>query len=166
MFEHIEKLPDDPILKLSKLCRDDPRPEKIDVGVGIFQDTTGETPVMRAVKAAEQRIWQRQTTKKYVGVNGNDDYNQRMAELILGSSYDRNRVRQNQAVAGTGALRIVAEVLRQIAAGKQFWTPDPTWGNHHAIFGACGFAAKTYPYYDREKSIVNRDAFLATLERF
>ena len=165
MFEHIEKLPDDPILKLSKLCRDDPRPEKIDVGVGIFQDTTGETPVMRAVKAAEQRIWQRQTTKKYVGVNGNDDYNQRMAELILGSSYDRNRVRQNQAVAGTGALRIVAEVLRQIAAGKQFWTPDPTWGNHHAIFGACGFAAKTYPYYDREKSIVNRDAFLATLEK-
>ena len=165
MFEHIEKLPDDPILKLSKLCRDDPRPEKIDVGVGIFQDTTGETPVMRAVKAAEQRIWQRQTTKKYVGVNGNDDYNQRMAELILGSNYDTNRVRQNQAVAGTGALRIVAEVLRQIAAGKQFWTPDPTWGNHHAIFGACGFAAKTYPYYDREKSIVNRDAFLAALEK-
>ena len=136
MFETVERLPDDPILKLSQLCRDDPRPEKIDVGVGIFQDTTGETPVMRAVKAAEQRIWQRQTTKKYVGVNGLEAFNQHMTALILGDKHDANRTRANQAVAGTGALRIVAEVLRTIAPSKRFWTPDPTWGNHHAIFGA------------------------------
>ena len=164
MFETVEKLPDDPILKLSQLCRDDPRPEKIDVGVGIFQDTTGETPVMRAVKAAEQRIWQRQTTKKYVGVNGLEAFNQHMTALILGDKHDANRTRANQAVAGTGALRIVAEVLRTIAPGKRFWTPDPTWGNHHAIFGACGFGVNSYPYYDREKSIVNTAAFFAALE--
>ena len=165
MFETVEKLPDDPILKLSQLCRDDPRPEKIDVGVGIFQDTTGETPVMRAVKAAEQRIWQRQTTKKYVGVNGLEAFNQHMTALILGDKHDANRTRANQAVAGTGALRIVAEVLRTLAPSKRFWTPDPTWGNHHAIFGACGFGVNSYPYYDREKSIVNTAAFFAALEK-
>ena len=74
-----------------------------------------------------------------------------MTALILGDKHDANRTRANQAVAGTGALRIVAEVLRTIAPSKRFWTPDPTWGNHHAIFGACGFGVNSYPYYDREK---------------
>ncbi|MDO4643505.1 MAG: amino acid aminotransferase [Cardiobacteriaceae bacterium] len=165
MFEHIEKLPDDPILKISKLYQEDSRPEKIDVGVGVFQDSSGKTPIMRAVKLAEQRIWQEQTTKVYVGINGSEAFNKHMTALILGRNYDHTRVRANQAVAGTGALRIIAEVLRDIAAGKRFWTPDPTWGNHHAIFGACGFGVNSYPYYDREKSIVNREAFFSALEK-
>lgn len=165
MFEKIEKLPDDPILKLSALCHADTRPGKIDVGVGIFQNSAGETPVMRAVKAGEQRVWQTQTSKKYLGINGNEAFNAQMAALVLGKNYDRNRVKQNQAVAGSGALRLIGEAMRNIDAGKQLWLPDPTWGNHHALFGAAGFKAKSYPYYDREKSIVNREAFFSALEK-
>lgn len=164
MFEEIKKLPDDPILKLSALYHADNRPGKIDVGVGIFQNSAGETPVMRAVKAGEKRVWETQTTKKYLGINGNENFNTEMAKLVLGQNYDVSRVRQNQAVAGSGALRVIGEAMRNIDAGRQLWLPDPTWGNHHAIFGGAGFKAKSYPYYDREKGIVNRDAFFAALE--
>lgn len=166
MFQHINQVPDDPILKLSQLFKEDPRPFKVDVGVGIFQNEQGATPVLRAVKAAEAHLLQTEDSKKYVGLMGNTSFNQAMIDLVLGNSVQANRVRGIQATAGTGAVRLIAEVLHNLAPSKRLHVSNPTWGNHKAIFAAAGFIAHDYPYYDHEKSVVNREAFFAALENF
>lgn len=166
MFESISQLPDDPILKLSQLFKEDSRVQKVDVGVGIFQDEQGATPVLRAVKAAEKHLLDTEDSKKYVGVMGNTTFNQAMIDLVLGNSVEASRVRAIQATAGTGAVRLMGEVLHALVPTKRLHVSNPTWGNHHAIFQAAGFKAENYPYYDHEKSIVNREAFFQALENF
>lgn len=164
MFAGVQKLPDDPILKLSQLYAADTRSPKVDVGVGIFQDEQGHTPVMRAVHAAEKRVWEKAESKKYRGVYGNLAFNQLLATLVLGD-YDKSRVRTIQAVAGTGALRLIGEGLRAMNAPKRLWVSDPTWGNHLPIFRACGFEIQTYPYYNRETASLKREEFFAAMRQ-
>ena len=163
MFAHVQKLPDDPILKLSQLYAQDARSPKVDVGVGIFQDENGHTPIMRAVQAAEKTVWEKQTSKKYQGLLGNILFNQALSRLVLGQDYDQSRVRTIQAVAGTGALRLIGEALRAMNAPKRLWVSDPTWGNHLPIFRTCGFEIHTYPYYNRESATLKRDEFFAAM---
>lgn len=164
MFAGVQKLADDPILKLSQLYAADTRSSKVDVGVGIFQDEQGHTPVMRAVHAAEKRLWDKNESKKYRGVYGNLPFNHELATLALGA-YDQSRVRTIQAVAGTGALRLIGEGLRAMNAPKRLWVSDPTWGNHLPIFRACGFEIHTYPYYNRETASLKRDEFFAAMRQ-
>ncbi len=166
MFIHLEKLPDDPILQLSQLFRADPRTPKLDLGVGIFQNERGETPIMRAVKAAEGELLQTENSKKYIGLLGNAVFNQAMIELVLGASVSADRVRAIQATAGTGAVRLIASVLASLLPEHHLYVSDPTWGNHQAIFQAAGFQPQTYPYYDRQHSVVDRERFFAALEQF
>lgn len=163
MFEHVEKLPDDPILKLSGLYRDDPRAEKIDVGVGVFKNEQGVTPIMRAVKLAEQDVHDQQTTKAYVGVLGNVGYNRAIMNLVLGDAYDESRFRAVQSAAGTGALRVLGELLRHVKPDATIWISEPTWGNHLGIFKSCNLAIKRYPYFDTHKRQVNFEAFFDTV---
>lgn len=163
MFARVQKLPDDPILKLSQLYAQDTRSPKVDVGVGIFQDENGATPVMRAVRAAEKTLWETQESKKYQGLMGNIPFNRALTRLVLGDNYDQSRVRAIQAVAGTGALRLIGEGLRAMGVGKKLWVSDPTWGNHQPIFRACGFEIHTYPYYNRETAALKRDEFFAAM---
>lgn len=163
MFAHVQKLPDDPILKLSQLYAQDARSPKVDVGVGIFQDENGHTPIMRAVQAAEKTVWEKQTSKKYQGLLGNIPFDQALTRLVLGQDYDQSRVRAIQTVAGTGALRLIGEALRAMNAPKRLWVSDPTWGNHLPIFRACGFEIHTYPYYNRESATLKRDEFFAAM---
>lgn len=165
MFSHVQKLPDDPILKLSQLYAQDTRSPKVDVGVGIFQDENGATPIMRAVHAAEKVIWETQKTKKYQGLLGNIPFNQSLTRLVLGADYDQSRVRAIQAVAGTGALRLIGEGLRAMDAPKRLWVSDPTWGNHLPIFRACGFDIHTYPYYNHDTATLKRDEFFAAMRQ-
>lgn len=166
MFDQLQKLPDDPILKLSQLFRDDTRTPKLDVGVGIFQNEQGETPVMRAVKESEKRLLAEETSKKYVGLLGNLTFNREMEALVLGKDFPKNRVRSIQATAGTGALRLIGELLKSLLPNNNLRVSDPTWGNHQAIFQACGFTAQNYPYYDRQNSVVAREALFSALESF
>lgn len=163
MFANLSLLPDDPILKLSRLFAEDARADKLDVGIGIYQNERGETPVMRAVKAAEQRVWETQSSKKYLGLAGNEAFNQAIAALVLGDDVDAARVRVNQTIAGTGALRLVGETLHSIKPDAQVWIPDQTWGNHVPIFAGAGYAVKTYPYYDLDTAKLTREAFFEAM---
>lgn len=165
MFREISKLPDDPILRLSQLCRDDSRGHKIDAGVGIFIDKDGNTPVMRAVKVAEKRLWDSQTTKKYQPLSGNPEFNAAMGELVLGDAFDTARMRVNQSTGGTGALRVIGEVIAAVQPEATLWIPDPTWGNHLAVFEAAGLKLARYPYLDAETCEVAREKVFAALEQ-
>lgn len=165
MFKDIQQLPDDPILQLSQLCREDQRAHKVDVGVGIFIDANGNTPVMRAVKAAEQRVWESQTTKKYQPLSGNPEYNTAIGKLVLADAFDTSRVRINQATGGTGALRVIAHVVANLMPNCKFWIPDPTWGNHLAVFGAAGLHIERYSYLDADTCEVAREKVFAALEK-
>lgn len=124
MFHNIQSLPDDPILRLSQLCKEDQRPQKIDVGVGIFIDEKGNTPVMRAVKKAEQIVWETQTTKQYQPLAGNAEFNAAMGKLVLGEAFDSTRMRVNQSTGGTGALRVIAHVIKELQPNGKLWIPD------------------------------------------
>lgn len=165
MFREIKQLPDDPILRLSQLCRDDSRAHKIDVGVGIFIDEQGNTPVMRSVKVAEQRILETQTTKKYQPLAGNPEFNAAMGQLVLGEAFDSARMRVNQSTGGTGALRVIGEVISAIQPDATLWIPDPTWGNHLSVFAEAGLKLARYPYLDEETCEVARDKVFAALEQ-
>lgn len=167
MLNNIKKQADDPILQLSQLCRADQRADKIDVGVGIFINEQGETPVMRAVKTAEERLWAKQETKKYLPISGNPEFNENITTLLLGENFDKTRIRCNQAAGGTGALRVIGETVKKIASDTVLHVPDPTWGNHLAVFGleGAGLELKAYPYLDGDTSEVARAAFFEYIAR-
>lgn len=160
MFEKLNELSGDPILRLINLYRDDPRPDKIDVGVGVFRTPNGETPVMRAVYEAEQRLHDTQTTKTYVGIAGDPVFDQAMIDLVFADSTDQSRIRAVQAPGGSGALRICADMLHNAMPNKTVWVSDPTWGNHPPIFEAAGFTVKKYPYLDPETKMVDEAKML------
>lgn len=163
MFEKLDALSGDPILRLIGLYRDDPRPDKIDVGVGVFRTETGQTPVMRAVKQAEQRLHDSQTSKSYIGIAGDPVFGQAMIDLVFADSTDKNRIRAVQAPGGSGALRICADMLYHTAPEKTVWVSDPTWGNHIPIFEAAGFSVKKYPYLDTTTKQVDEPRMLEAL---
>ncbi len=163
MFEQFEPVAQDPILKLLGMFRDDPRPQKIDVGVGVFRDARGVTPIMDAVREAEDRLHILQTTKAYVGLTGDEQFNSAIANMIFGDFSGMDRVRAVQTPGGCGALRMLSDMLYRIADNKTFWVSDPTWGNHYPIFRQSGFNVDAYPYLDRRTKQVNFDAMMGKL---
>lgn len=165
MFEQLTELSGDPILRLIGLYHDDPRADKIDVGVGVFRNAAGETPVMRAVRKAEQQLHDQQTTKSYVGIAGDPIFDATMIDLVFADSVDQSRIRAVQAPGGSGALRICADMLYNSMPNKTVWVSDPTWGNHAPIFEAAGFTVKTYPYFDFDKKTVDEDKVINALNQ-
>ena len=164
MFKGIKSLPADPILKLTQLCKNDPRSEKIDVGVGIFMNEKGDTPILNTVKKAEKIILETEITKKYQPISGNPEFTEAVGNLILKNSFDKNRVRINQATGGTGALRVIADTIKSLNPQAKIWIPNPTWGNHLAIFGAA-IEIDRYPYLDPNTFEVDREAVFSALEK-
>lgn len=165
MFEKLNELSGDPILRLIGMYRDDPRQDKIDVGVGVFRTPDGETPIMRAVREAEQRLHDSQTTKTYVGMAGDLVFDDAMIDLVFANSTDKSRIRAVQAPGGSGALRICADMLHKSMPNKTVWVSDPTWGNHPPIFEAAGFTVKKYPYLDPETKMVDEAKMLEALSK-
>ena len=163
MFEQFEPVAQDPILKLMGMFRDDPRSQKIDVGVGVFRDARGVTPIMDAVREAEDRLHILQTTKAYVGLTGDEQFNSAIANMIFGDFSGMDRVRAVQTPGGCGALRMLSDMLYRIADKKTFWVSDPTWGNHYPIFRQSGFNVDAYPYLDRRTKQVDFDAMMGKL---
>jgi aspartate aminotransferase len=154
MFENLESVAIDPILGLMVAFKADNRAEKIDLGVGVYQDGTGRTPVMSSIKDAEARLMKEEITKSYQGMAGDPEYNQRMLDLLFGCDHsilESGRVKSIQAPGGSGALRVGAEVIRRARPQSRLWIGVPTWPNHLPLLGAAGFEIKEYPYYDREK---------------
>jgi aspartate/tyrosine/aromatic aminotransferase len=150
MLDSLESLPPDPILGLNAAFRHDASPDKIDLGIGVYRDPAGNTPVPAAVHEAEQAIIAAQTTKTYVGPLGNAHFNERITELALGplARTLRPRIAAMQTVGGCGALRVGAELLRVATPHAVIHVSTPTWANHEPLVGSSGLALERYPYYD------------------
>ncbi|CDX18602.1 aspartate aminotransferase, PLP-dependent [Mesorhizobium plurifarium] len=163
MFETLQPAPADKILALIGLYRNDPRPGKVDLGVGVYKDIDGRTPVMRAVREAEKRLLASQDTKTYLGLAGDTGFNAAMIKLAFGDKADHSRIRAAQAPGGSGALRLVAELLQRTRAGATVWLSDPTWPNHPPVMRAAGLKVRDYPYFDAASGAVRFDEMLAAL---
>ncbi len=164
MLEALRPQPQDKILSLMQMFRDDPREGKIDLGVGVYKDASGRTPVMRAVKAAERQLWEAETTKTYTGLAGDPAFNAAMARLILGD-FDMGRVSSVATPGGTGAVRQALELIRMAAPGATVWISSPTWPNHPSIIRYLGMPLAEYRYFDEESGAVDIGGMLADLSR-
>lgn len=163
MFETLQPAAPDKILALIGMFRDDPRPNKVDLGVGVYKDPEGRTTVMRAVRGAEQRLYGEQTSKAYLGLAGDPAFNAAMIRLTFGGDADTSRLRAAQTPGGSGALRLIAELLHRSRPDATVWISDPTWPNHVPIIAAAGLKTATYPYFDAATGGVRFDAMLAAL---
>ncbi len=149
MLETLNPQPQDKILQLIAMYRDDPRPDKIDLGVGVYKDASGLTPVMRAVKAAEKKLWEVEKTKTYTGLAGEPAYNAAMIGMILGTGYG-DRAASVATPGGTGAIRQALELIRLASPKARVWLSAPTWPNHPSIIKYLGMAMAEYRYFDAE----------------
>ena len=165
MFETLKKAPVDKIFALLGEYRADPRDDKLDLGIGVFKDPSGNTPVMAAVKKAEQRIFDAQTTKTYVGVSGNRGFCDAIVDLVFGDAIDPDRVASVQAPGGTGALWVIIQLLNRARPGAKVWMSDPSWPNHWPMMELAGLSPQTYPYFDPLTRTVRFDDMMATLDR-
>ncbi|MFP4303317.1 aromatic amino acid transaminase [Rhodosalinus sp.] len=148
MFETLSTQPPDKIIELMKFYADDPREGKIDLGVGVYKNPEGVTPVMRAIKAAEKRLWEEQTTKAYVGLVGDPAFNDAMVELVLGDAVTRAQVASAATPGGTGAVRQAFELARMARPDLRVFVSDPTWPNHLSILRHLKIETVPYRYFD------------------
>ncbi|MCR5536947.1 MAG: aspartate/tyrosine/aromatic aminotransferase [Succinivibrio sp.] len=165
-FERIEQAPADPILGLTDAFKADPRSSKINLGVGVYQNEDGITPVMKCVKEAEQILLEEEKSKTYLPITGFPEYGQFARELIFGK--DNPLATDGRAVSchcpgGTGALRIGADFIHQQHVSNTVWISDPTWANHYQIMTSAGIKFERYPYYDRVNHSLAFERMLETL---
>ncbi|PLP89552.1 aromatic amino acid aminotransferase [Pseudomonas sp. FFUP_PS_473] len=165
-FDAIARVPGDPILGLMEAYAKDSNPNKFDLGVGVFKDAQGLTPVPVAVKVAEQRLLDNQASKSYVGGHGDAVFGRLICELVLGDEsplLTAQRVGATQTPGGTGALRLSAEFIKHCLPGRGIWLSDPTWPIHETLFASAGLAVHHYPYVGADNRL-NVPAMLAALE--
>ena len=168
MFERLEAIAADPILGLMAQYRADSDPRKVDLGIGIYRDDQGNTPVLRAVREAETALVAAQTTKAYVGPTGNAGFNQQMERMVFGAQHAAlggGRVRSVQCPGGCGALRLGAELIRLAAPEAVVHVSTPTWANHVPLLSGSGLRLEPYPYFDPATGGVQFEAMTAALER-
>ncbi|WP_028769033.1 amino acid aminotransferase [Shewanella fidelis] len=166
MFNKLTAMPADPILGLLTKYREDPHSQKVDLGVGVYKDEAGHTPILTCVKKAEKFRLDTESTKVYIGPTGSADFNQLMSELAFGSDHPAllaNRVRTVSTPGGTGALRVAADFIKRCNPNATLWVSDPTWANHTGLFEAAGITVKTYPYYDYDNKRLKFDEMKTAL---
>ena len=164
MFETLKPQPADKILALMQMYREDPREQKIDLGVGVYKNAEGVTPVMRAIKAAEHKLWEEETTKAYTGLAGDPGYADAMIKLILADSVARGNIAAAATPGGTGAVRQAFELIKMANPKARVFVSDPTWPNHISILKYVGIETVTYRYFDRETRGVNFDGMIEDLK--
>ena len=150
MFQSLKEQPADKILALMQKYKEDPRESKIDLGVGVYKNAEGLTPVMRAVKTAEQQLWERETTKSYVGLVGDPQFSDVMVDLVLSDSVARANVAAAATPGGTGAVRQAFELLKMANPDVRVFVSDPTWPNHLSILKYLDLPVVPYRYFDSE----------------
>jgi aspartate/tyrosine/aromatic aminotransferase len=151
IFDAIAPAPPDPILGLTEAFKKDPNPKKVNLGVGVYVDDHGNTPILKAVRQAEKILWNSRTTKSYMPISGSPEYAEVVQVLLFGKGHPviaADRIRTAHTPGGTGGLRVGAEFLKKFAPAARVWLSSPTWPNHKGIFEAAGFKAEEYPYYD------------------
>ncbi|NOD49295.1 MULTISPECIES: amino acid aminotransferase [unclassified Ruegeria] len=164
MFENLKPQPADKILALMQMYREDPRDQKIDLGVGVYKNADGVTPVMRAVKAAERRILEEQETKAYTGLAGDPAFADAMIGLVLGTSVPRANIAAVATPGGTGACRQAFEMIRMANPSARVFVSNPTWPNHLSILNYLGIETVQYRYFDGETRGVDFDGMMVDLK--
>ena len=159
----LDPVKSDSLLALIALANADNRPEKIDVGVGVYKDGEGRTPVMRSVKAAEKLLWERQQSKSYLGGAGDKLFPTLIAPILIGSHADDDRILGLQTPGGCGALALAMQLVGTANPGARVLVGLPTWPNHVPIVIGAGLEPVTYEYYDRDARVVKFDAMMATI---
>ncbi|EOG7736983.1 aromatic amino acid transaminase [Vibrio cholerae] len=163
MFTHLPAPVLDPILSLSVAFRNDPRPQKVDLGIGVYKNSLGETPIMRAVALAQDKVVASQKTKSYVGLAGCEEFNQSMMQLVLGSTLDTERTIAIQTPGASGALRMLGDLMRVAQPDTTVWITDPSYVNHKPVMEAAGLKVRYYRYFSRETKMVDTEQMLAEL---
>ena len=163
MFETLKPQPADKILALVQKFKEDPRPQKIDLGVGVYKNAEGVTPVMRAVKAAEHQLWQDETTKAYVGLTGDPAFSDGMIKMILGDAVPRGAVAAAATPGGTGAVRQAFELVRLANRDVRVFVSNPTWPNHVSMLRYLGIEMVPYRYFDESTCGVDFEGMTADL---
>jgi len=165
LFETLTPKPADSILKLIGQHLNDPRKEKVDLGVGVYRDATGNTPILRSVKKAEQWLVDNQSSKAYLGSRGDIVFCDAIQKLAFGEAAGNDgRIATVQSPGGSGALRVAAELVLRANPKATVWVSDPTWNNHVPLLGEAGINLRAYPYYDASKQNIRFDAMLAELD--
>lgn len=168
MFEVLPPLPADPILGLSAAYKEDQNPKKIDLGVGVYKDEAGNTPILKSVAKAQQILLDTESTKTYIAPQGVAGFLTGMKELLFGASHPavlEDRITAVQTPGGTGALRLLAELIARGNPSATVWLSDPTWANHIPIFETAGLKIEKYPYFDKESRGIRFDAMMDTLAK-
>ncbi|WP_022941119.1 amino acid aminotransferase [Psychromonas hadalis] len=167
MFEQVSTAPADPILGLTDAFKKDTRSEKINLGVGIYKDESGQTPILATVKEAEKRLLATEKTKSYLSIEGIAAYGVAVQKLLFGSGAEiisSNRARTAQVPGGTGALRIGADFAIKKLGIRTIWVSNPTWANHGNVFTTAGLKVVSYDYYNAQTKDLDFDAMVASLQ--
>ena len=168
MLDRLNAVAPDPILGIIAAHAADPNPKKIDLGIGVYKDEQGNTPILDSVKKAEQILDSTETSKTYLGPPGVKGFNSAITELIFGKDsaiITQGRVATIQTPGGTGGLRVGADLVNAALPACSIFVSDPTWANHNAIFPAAGLDLQTYPYFDKHSSSLRFDDMLAALKQ-
>jgi len=165
-FASVPQGPPDPILGLNEAFQSDPNPNKVNLAVGVYKDEEGRVPLLKCVRAAEQRWLSQEDTKTYLPIDGIPSFLQRTQSLVLGEgskAVAEKRAVTVQAPGGTGALRVGADFLRRFFPNAEVWISSPSWENHQALFEAAGFKVNTYPYFDPARHGLDFQGMMAAL---
>jgi aspartate/tyrosine/aromatic aminotransferase len=164
LLDRLEEQKSDSLLHLIALCDADPRSDKIDVGVGVYRDSAGGTPILRAVKAAERILWETQQTKAYLGSQGDARFTELVREIVFGEAGAADeRIVGVQTPGGCGALRLGAELIRAANPNARIFVGQPTWPNHGPLIASSGVEMVGHPYYDAERHLILFDRMMAAL---
>ncbi len=166
MFEHVPPFAGDPILSLNEDFQKDPRPNKINLSIGIYFDDAGRIPVLESVRRAESAVVAKGGPKPYLPIEGAANFRTAVQQLLFGATHEAvtsGRVATIQSVGSSGGLKVGADFLARHFSGSQVWVSDPTWDNHRSMFEGAGLTVHTYPYYDAATGGLKFDAMLATL---
>lgn len=168
MFEKIQAAPADPILGLGEAFKAEPREGKVNLGIGVYKDAAGQTPIVKAVKEAEKRLLDKENTKNYLTIDGVAAFNAETQKLLFGAESEivqSRRAKTAQSLGGTGALRVAAEFIKRQTPARNVWISAPTWPNHNAIFNAVGINIRDYRYYDKAGHSLDWDGMIEDLQQ-
>ncbi len=164
----VELVPKDPILGVTETFNADTRPEKVNLGVGVYCDDSGKVPVLESVRRAEQKLAEGVLPRNYLPIDGLQAYDRAVQGLVFGAqnnAFGQGRIVTVQTLGGTGGLKVGADFLRRVNPGAQIWISDPSWENHRALFEYAGFTVNTYPYYDAHSHGVDFDGMIRELQK-
>ena len=165
IFKNLQQQPPDKILALMTAFKEDPRDQKLDLGVGVYKDPTGITPIMRSIKLAEKKWWEIESSKSYVGLVGDPAFSDAIISLVLGNNIPRNLIASAATPGGTGAVRQGFELFKIANPDVRVFVSDPTWPNHISILQYLNIPIETYRYFDNETRGVDFDSMVSDLSR-